>query len=207
MPNEPNVSVVSGFRFRTPVQEWTSLRVVGFEVLRRVVPRGEWNVAGTGLDQWPQHPIQAPDLGIDYAGNAAAGIPPVTRSTGIGPMTAPGYAAYWRGSGPRILLKKLQVGGSACLFLQEGYVDGDLYLHNQAGFFPGLRAYPVIGPTDQLYVQVAISGPPLTGMSFSLAAVCDVLDDAQMGAHVPGPYARQEALMRQPSETGEGFVR
>jgi hypothetical protein len=61
---------------------------------------------------------------------------------------------------------------------------------------PGL--YAAIGGVAFFFTRPAIT--------FSLSAVCEILDDKDFGAHVPGPYARRDAIGRRPGGRGIGFV-
>ena len=202
IPNAPGFSSVRGFRFRTPVLEWAKLRVVGFQVSTRPVPRGEYAFPPIYNEVWPQVPMRGNDIGIDYSNP-----PPNTMSSNaLGPMSAKGYSAYWRGSAPILLAKNLAVGGSANLFIQEGYID-TIPFADSVPEFPGLRAYPVLDPPNRAYIDAAVSGQPLTGMTFSMYLLCDILDDADFGAPISGPYGRRDALMRFDPPDGQGYVR
>ena len=202
IPNAPGASAVRGFRFRTPVLEWAKLRVVGFEVSTRPVPRGEYAYPPIFNEVWPQVPMRGNDIGIDYSNP-----PPNTMSSNaLVPMSAKGYSAYWRGSAPILLAKNLSVGGSANLFIQEGYID-TIAFSDGVPEFPGLRAYPVLEPPNRAYVDAAVSGQPLTGMTFSMCLLCDILDDADFGAPISGPYDRRDAMMRFDPPDGQGYVR
>jgi len=202
IPNAPGASSVSGFRFRTPVLEWAKLRVVGFQVSTRPVPRGEYAFPPILNEVWPQVPMRGNDIGIDYSNP-----PPNTMSSNaLVSMSAKGYSAYWRGSAPILLTKNLSVGGSANLFIQEGYID-TIAFSDGVPEFPGLRAYPVLEPPNRAYVDAAVVGQPLTGMTFSMCLLCDILDDADFGAPISGPYGRRDAMMRFDPPDGQGYVR
>ena len=66
-----------------------------------------------------------------------------------------------------------------------------------------LRDYPLVRAPNFLQAIVAwrdvLGGAALRGRSVAfLAALCDNLADDSFGAHLPGPYARPEALVRRP---------
>jgi hypothetical protein len=119
---------------------------------------------------------------------------------------------------PFLLVKELAVGGGANLLSAEGYIDAAVYT-DRVPEFAGLRGYPVIETPNNCSVRAAVSGasdpnivdpvtldPLLTSVSFSLNLVCEVLDDTSYGSHIPGPYARRDAMLRRPSPDG-GFAR
>jgi hypothetical protein len=66
-----------------------------------------------------------------------------------------------------------------------------------------LRDYPLVRAPNTLQGTVAfrdlLGGATLRGNSVALlGALCDNLADDGFGAHLPGPYARPEALIRRP---------
>jgi len=106
---------------------------------------------------------------------------------------------------PLLLVKNLTVGGGANLFPQEDYQDGTVYLADVPEY-AGLRAYPVIEMPNQVSVQVAVNGQVGGFVTFSCAAIVEVLDDETFGRHIPGPYARRDALARRAPRNGTGFL-
>lgn len=114
---------------------------------------------------------------------------------------------------PFLLVKDLFIGGGANLFSQEGYIDGAVYT-DHVPEFAGLREYPLLTSPSIANVRAAISGqsiavvgvPSAAAVTFSLNLICEVLDDSEHGRHIPGPYARRDALLRMPSREG-GFPR
>jgi hypothetical protein len=112
---------------------------------------------------------------------------------------------------PFLLVKDLFVGGGANLFAQEGYVDAAVFT-NAAPEFAGLRQYPLLTSPNVANVRAAVSGQSVAvpvstpSIVFSLVLVCEVLDDQNHGRHIPGPYARRDALIRVPPREG-GFPR
>ena len=207
IPNAPGFTTVRGFRFRTPQIEWAKLRIVGFSNSTTAVPRGEYANPPIISPVWPQLPMTmdtAPiplwnDLGKDYS-------EPVRSNAGALPMSRLGYSAYWRGSSPILLVRGLNVGGSANLFIQQGYIDA-ISFSDMLDEFSGLRANPILESPNQAYIEAAVSGMPLTSLSFTLDLVCEILDDRDLGSPIPGPYARRDALMRYDPPDGQGFVR
>jgi hypothetical protein len=132
------------------------------------------------------------------------------------------------GPEPALLVKNLSVGGAANLFLQSGYSDAAVYSASVPEF-SGLRDTPILKSPNTASVAAAVSmvtyGSPVppapvgspglyalglfftrAAISFSLSAVCEILDDKDFGAHVPGPYARRDAIGRRPGVRGVGFV-
>ncbi len=66
-----------------------------------------------------------------------------------------------------------------------------------------LRDYPLVRAPNTLQGVVAfrdlLGGATLRGNTVAyIAALCDNLADDNFGAHLPGPYARPEALIRKP---------
>jgi hypothetical protein len=104
--------------------------------------------------------------------------------------------------GPTILVADLQIGGGANLFTHEDAADSFIYDANQPEFC-GLRDYPILKSPNTAEVVVTHVGSTLNETTtFSCALLCEVLVDDNYGAHIPGPYSRQGALVRQ----GGSFV-
>tara|TARA_Y100000389_G_scaffold192046_1_gene219047 strand:- start:520 stop:1371 length:852 start_codon:yes stop_codon:yes gene_type:complete len=104
--------------------------------------------------------------------------------------------------GPTILVADLQIGGGANLFTHEDAADSYIYDANQPEFC-GLRDYPILKSPNTAEVVVTHVGSTLNETTtFSCALLCEVLVDDNYGAHIPGPYSRQGALVRQ----GGSFV-
>jgi len=105
-------------------------------------------------------------------------------------------------TGPMMMVSDLQIGGGANLFTHEDYADAKIYDADQPEF-SGLRDYPPLRSPNVAEVQVQmVSDIALNSISFSCALLCEVLIDDNYGAHIPGPYARKGALVRQ----GGSFV-
>ena len=104
-----------------------------------------------------------------------------------------GIAAH----GPAMLVSDLMIGGGANLFTHEDFADATIYDADQPEFC-GLRDYPVLKSPNTATVSCwqvdNVAGEALT---FSAAILCEVLVDDNYGAHVPGPYARQGAMVRE----------
>jgi len=102
-----------------------------------------------------------------------------------------------------VCFQDLQIGGGATLFVHEDWGPGSIYLVGQDSF-AGLRDYPILKSPNQAQVDCAAVG--LGGISdpllMSCNLVCEILQDDNFGAHIPGPYARSGALVRQ----GGSFV-
>jgi len=96
----------------------------------------------------------------------------------------------------------LQIGGGANLFVHENFGPAGIYLMGQDSF-AGLRDYPILQSPNTATVNIqgvgAVNSAPLT---FSANLVCEILQDDNYGAHVPGPYARSGAMVRK----GGSFV-
>ena len=104
--------------------------------------------------------------------------------------------------GPTILVSDLQIGGGANLFTHEDAADSFIYDANQPEFC-GLRDYPILKSPNTAEVVVTHVGSVLNETTtFSCALLCEVLVDDNYGAHIPGPYSRAGALVRQ----GGSFV-
>jgi hypothetical protein len=116
---------------------------------------------------------------------------------------------------PFILVRQLQVGGGANLLPNEGYVDATLY-SPLVPEFSGLRNYPIVRSPNNVSVMAAVVGQPgAVGVpdirtdyqvAFSINLVCEVLEDRDLGRHIPGPYARRDAVARDAHRNGTGFV-
>lgn len=106
---------------------------------------------------------------------------------------------------PGLAFRDLKVGGGATLFVHEDYGPSDIYLMGQDSF-AGLRDYPVLKSPNVAEVICQYSGTATTlagpvqvilQSMYSANLVCEVLLDDNYGAHIPGPYARSGALVRQ----------
>jgi hypothetical protein len=98
-----------------------------------------------------------------------------------------------------LAFQNLQIGGGTSLFVHANFGAGAVYLVGQ-GSFAGLRDYPLLRSPNTASVQVqGVGNTALAGcapVNFSSNLVCEVLVDNNFGAHIPGPYARQGALVR-----------
>jgi hypothetical protein len=104
--------------------------------------------------------------------------------------------------GPLMLVSDLQIGGGANLFTHEDFADSTVYDADQPEF-AGLRDYPILRSPNVATVSVQqIGNLDDEELTFSAALLCEVLIDDNYGAHIPGPYARKGALVRQ----GGSFV-
>jgi len=105
-------------------------------------------------------------------------------------------------SGPMILVSDLQIGGGANLFTHEDFADAMIYDANQPEFC-GLRDYPIIKSPNIATVTMQMVAYTATFRdSFTCSLLAEVLVDDNYGAHIPGPYARKGALVRE----GGSFV-
>ena len=130
--------------------------------------------------------------------------PPVTFTI---PVTGRGVTNnYYRNGNLFLLLRGLNVGGGANLLSQSGFVDAAIY-DARLPEFPGLRASPVLESPNRAYIEAAIVGPQLATMTFSLALVCEVLEDSEYGEGVQGPYARGASLARRISDGANAQVK
>lgn len=104
--------------------------------------------------------------------------------------------------GPLMVVSDLQIGGGANLFTHEDFADAEVYDADQPEF-AGLRDYPVLKSPNVATVAVQmVDDVALETATFACAILAEVLIDDNYGAHVPGPYARKGALVRQ----GGSFV-
>lgn len=108
-----------------------------------------------------------------------------------------------------LLVKDLQIGGGANLFVHEDFGNSAIY-SSQNESFAGLRDYPLVKSPNVAQVTVAlfnnqagvapVAGNSYSAMStqvvFSCNLVCEILQDDQYGSHIPGPYARKGAMVR-----------
>lgn len=104
--------------------------------------------------------------------------------------------------GPLMLVSDLQIGGGANLFTHEDFADGTVYDADQPEF-AGLRDYPILRSPNVATVSVQqVGNLDSEELTFACAILAEVLIDDNYGAHIPGPYARKGALVRQ----GGSFV-
>ena len=95
------------------------------------------------------------------------------------------------------------------MFVHEDFATASLYdCKNDS--FAGLRDYPVLKSPNVAEVTLGIkTGVASGGTTYAMAAagvsasilmscnlVCEILQDDNYGAGVPGPYARQMAMRR-----------
>jgi hypothetical protein len=191
----PTVAQLSSFIMKTPQISWALLRIVGFEI--------EIHNAQTTA------PSKALDFSIaDGAGAAVLSAGLTLNESNAVPL-------------PKIIVKDLQVGGGATLFTHEDFGDGAIYDASQPEFC-GLRDYPILKSPNIAQVEIAAlgcgsaAGEGATGANvtapgagsttgvnngfqsivFSANLLCEVLSDDNYGSHIPGPYARGNAMLR-----------
>lgn len=105
-------------------------------------------------------------------------------------------------TGSMMLVADLQIGGGANLFTHEDFADATIYDANQPEF-AGLRDYPIIKSPNTASVTVQMVGDLASYRDeFTCSLLAEVLVDDNYGAHIPGPYARRGALVRE----GGSFV-
>ena len=98
----------------------------------------------------------------------------------------------------------LNVGGGPNLILSANGSRIELYdVANER--FAGLRDYPILRSPNQCFLTIAtatgVGAAPSTYAGSDLITamlVVDVLADDNFGAHLPGPYARTNSLIRKP---------
>ena len=96
----------------------------------------------------------------------------------------------------------LQIGGGANLFVHENFGPAGIYLMGQDSF-AGLRDYPILQSPNTATVNIqGVGNAASAPLTFSANLVCEILQDDNYGAHVPGPYARSGAMVRK----GGSFV-
>ena len=123
----------------------------------------------------------------------------------VGFETAVYYPVLNNGPCSQLCYSDLQIGGGANLFVHEDFAPANIYLSGQDSF-AGLRDYPILKSPNTASVSAQIvgtAGAVTSRINFSASLVCEILVDDNYGAHVPGPYARAGAMVRQ----GGNFVR
>lgn len=180
--------VVKGLRFRTPILEWATVRIVGFQVSARCAT----------LPAQPTD-LLAPPLPLPGGGWTAPGVLNPARNA----LTIPNE--YSAGQRPLLLVKNLSVGGSANLFPQGEYADATVY-STLVAEYAGLRDNPILESPNRAFLTAAVVGVPFTSMTFSMQLVVDILDDTEFGMHRVGPYARRGAQARRPSVDSVSYV-
>ena len=122
----------------------------------------------------------------------------------VGFEAAVRYPVLPNGPVAQLCFSQLQIGGGANLFVHEDFAPADIYLSGQDSF-AGLRDYPILKSPNVAQLNAQVVGPvgvTVSRINFSASLVCEILVDDNYGAHVPGPYARAGALVRQ----GGSFV-
>lgn len=105
-------------------------------------------------------------------------------------------------TGAKMVVSDLQIGGGANLFTHEDFADAAIYDADQPEF-AGLRDYPILrSPNVAEVVVQQVGNLTANEITWTCALLCEVLIDDNYGAHIPGPYARKGALVRQ----GGSFV-
>lgn len=170
---------VRGLRFRTPILEWATVRIVGFQVSARC----------TGL---PADTGSMP---------ASPGVP----NGGALQLSETLPFEYTTGQRPLLMVKNLNVGGSANLFPQGEYTDATVY-STRLPEYAGLRDNPILESPNRAFLSAAVVGVPFTSMTLSMQIIVDILDDTEFGRHTPGPYARRGAQGRTPNIEANAFV-
>jgi hypothetical protein len=175
---------VTGLRFRTPILEWATVRIVGFQVSTKAAPL-------------PEFPEDLPGAGIV----ALPGIPNGGAFANADTLPEP----YTTNQRPLLLVRNLNVGGSANLFPQGEHVDATVY-STLLPEYAGLRDNPILASPNRAYLSASVVGVPYTSLTFSMQIIVDILDDTEFGAHRPGPYARRGAQGRVPSVEHVSYV-
>lgn len=178
---------VTGLRFRTPILEWATVRIVGFQVSTKAAP----------LPDFVQDLPGAP------AGPALPGVPNGGAFANFDTDTLP--EPYTTNQRPLLLVRNLNVGGSANLFPQGEHVDATVY-STLLPEYAGLRDNPILESPNRAYLSASVVGVPYTSLTFSMQIIVDILDDTEFGAHRPGPYARRGAQGRVPSVEHVSYV-
>jgi len=143
---------------------------------------------------------------------ASASAAPQYTPTPAVPLPAPGAdyvsATYYAipSPVPFLLVRNLNMGGSANLFPHNGFVDA-AYYNATLPYFTGLRDYPVVDRTNRMLIEAAVSGAQASSLTFALWVVGEVLVDQFYGDPTPGPYVQEGALKRSKPKKPEGFVR
>jgi len=108
-------------------------------------------------------------------------------------------------SAPMLLCSELKIGGSTNLFTHETSSNASMYDDNLNNY-AGLRDYPDLISPNQAEVTFSAVSPTATGdrITFSAFLICDVLDDADYGKHLVGPYARGASVIRKKSRLNKG---
>ena len=94
----------------------------------------------------------------------------------------------------------LSLGGGPDLFPHPTLVPDRVY-DGRSDSLSGLRDYPILRAPNRVEVNVQAMGQQASPVTtFSCNLVCEILEDDEHGLHIPGPYARPGALVReQPS--------
>ena len=172
---------VTGLYFRSPILEWATVRIVGFQVATKACPLPNF------IQMLPD-PLFIP-----------------TPSGGAFNNTALIPQLYTSNQRPTLLVRNLNIGGSANLFPQGEYVDATVY----SALIPeyaGLRDNPILASPNRAYLSAAVVGVPYTSMTFTINLIVDIIDDTEFGRHQPGPYARRGAQGRTPSIDSTSYV-
>jgi len=188
---------------------YMSTGAAGFNALSTVAVTGALN-SGANATQpviSGQSPFEATGAAGAVTGTITLTTPQISWATLriVGFETAVYYPVLNNGPCSQLCYSDLQIGGGANLFVHEDFAPANIYLAGQDSF-AGLRDYPILKSPNTAQVQaqiVGISGVVTSRINFSASLVCEILVDDNYGAHVPGPYARAGAMVRQ----GGNFVR
>jgi hypothetical protein len=143
---------------------------------------------------------------------ASASAAPQYTPTPATPLPAPGVdytsATYYAipSPVPFLLVRNLNMGGSANLFPHNGFVDA-AYYNATLPYFTGLRDYPVVDRTNRMLVEAAVSGAQASSLTFALWVVGEVMTDQFYADPIPGPYSQEGAIKRAKPKKPEGFIR
>ena len=160
---------VTGLYFRSPILEWATVRIVGFQVATKACPLPEF------IEDLPTvFPIPNGGAFLDASLNPRL---------------------YTSNQRPTLLVRNLNIGGSANLFPQGEYVDATVY-STLIPEYAGLRDNPILASPNRAYLSAAVVGVPYTSMTFTINLIVDIIDDTEFGRHQPGPYARRGAQGR-----------
>jgi len=101
---------------------------------------------------------------------------------------------------PKLIVSDLKIGGGANLFTHEDYADAQIY-SSESKDICGLRSYPVLNSPNQAQVDAAAVGVMTSlagsaGITFTCNLICEIISDDEYGSHLPGPYARGQAIAR-----------
>ncbi len=93
-----------------------------------------------------------------------------------------------------VCFSTLRIEGGTSIFVHDDFGSGSMYLTGSMSA-PGFRDYPLVESPNRMQVSVqGIGRTTSAATAFTCCAVFEILQDDTYGSHIPGPYARKDAI-------------